>query len=151
MLNAAACEPSQLLMFLVKESESHVVVLLLLWLLLLLLLLALLLVFSGGGGLGGCGGSRCGSANVGDQLLDVAALEGLGEEAGPVRLNLDLGGLQEGGDLLTLKKKNIVTFLLTQNKIGAFKRNKKHGRGCMNQSHRISCMSKHSFMPSRTL
>ena len=34
-------------------------------------------------------------------VLHVHAFESLGEKAGPVRLNLDLGGLQDGVDLLT--------------------------------------------------
>ena len=88
---------------LVEESESHVVVLLL-GLLLLLLFLGGVAAGRGvtaGGGSGRGGGPNAG-ADVGDQLLDVAALQGLGEEAGPVGLHLDLGGLQEGVDLLTL-------------------------------------------------
>lgn len=88
---------------LVEETESHVVILLL-----GLFLLGLLLCLSGGSGVtgSGCGGSSGARADsgtdVGDQLLNVAALEGLGEQAGPVGLNIDLGGLQDGLNLLTL-------------------------------------------------
>merc|ERR1740123_2043014 len=89
---------------LVEQAEAHVIVFLLGLLLLLLL-----------GGLGS-GRSRCsttgswGSAtsgssadagsNVGDQGLEVGGLQSLGEEAGPVRLNLDTSSLEDGGDLL---------------------------------------------------
>ena len=89
---------------LVEEAESHVVVLLL-GLLLLLLLLGLRrgggASGSRGGASGGGGGPDAG-ADVGDEVLDVDALEGLGEEAGPVRLHVHLGGLQDGADLVTL-------------------------------------------------
>ena len=91
----------------VKETESHVVVLLL-GLLLLLLLLGLLGggSRSAGGGRAGRGGSAGARADVGDELLDVDALERLGEEAGPVRLHLDLGGLEDGADLVTLGRES---------------------------------------------
>merc|ERR1719234_1290446 len=87
---------------LVEQAEAHVIVLLLGLLLLLLLL----------GGLSS--GSRCSttssggstssgsSANtgpkVGDQGLEVGRLQSLGEEAGPVGLNIN--SLEDGGDLL---------------------------------------------------
>merc|ERR1719300_1685965 len=47
------------------------------------------------------GGSSADSrAHVGDQGLQVGGLEGLGEEAGPVGLNIDTSSLEDGGDLL---------------------------------------------------
>merc|ERR1719264_2413655 len=82
---------------LVEQAEAHVIILLLGLFLLLLLL----------GGLGS--GSRCSTTsgssadsrpNVGDQGLEVSRLESLGEEAWPVRLNLDTSSLEDGVDLL---------------------------------------------------
>merc|ERR1719430_1744583 len=87
---------------LVEQAEAHVIVLLLGLLLLGLLLLLLLL---GGLGSGSRGSTTGGSStdarpNVGDQGLEVSGLESLGEEAWPVRLNLDTSSLEDGGDLL---------------------------------------------------
>ena len=103
---------------LIEEAESHVVVLLL-----GLLLLFLLLRLGGGSGStggGGCptGGGGCADAgaNVGDEVLDVDAFEGLGEEAGPVRLDVHLGGLQDGADLVTLGIKRMSCFTLYDSK-----------------------------------
>merc|ERR1719402_1929368 len=92
------------LVSLVEQAEAHVIVLLLGLLLLLFLL----------GGLSS--GSRCSTSsswgstssgsgaharpNVGDQGLEVSGLESLGEEARPVRLNLNTSSLEDGGDLL---------------------------------------------------
>lgn len=90
---------------LVEQTEAHVVVRLVGLLLLLLLLLLGLGGWSSGGGSRGSttGGSGTNSgSDVGDQVLDVDALQGLGEETGPVGLHLDVGGLQDGVDLLTL-------------------------------------------------
>lgn len=79
----------------------HVVVRLLLLLLLLLLGGGLL---SGGSATGsdsaaGDGGTT--TTDVGEELLDVLALEGLGEEAGPDGLDLNTSSGGEGGDLVT--------------------------------------------------
>lgn len=88
---------------LVKETETHVVIGLLFGLLLLLL---------SGGSLGGTpsGGrgtsSGRGGADGADpskQLLGVLTLESLGEESSPGGVNLGVGGLDQGGDLLSLK------------------------------------------------
>jgi len=90
---------------LVEQTEAHVVVGLVGLLLLLLFLLLGLGGWSSGGGSGGSTSSRGGTdsgSDVGDQVLDVDALQGLGEEAGPVGLHLDVGGLQDGVDLLAL-------------------------------------------------
>ena len=59
---------------------------------------------------GSWGGSSTGS-NVGNEVLDVDGLEALGEKAGPERLNGDVSGLQDGVDLLSLKRKQISSFL----------------------------------------
>merc|ERR1712181_134253 len=88
---------------LVEQAEAHVVVLLRLLLLLLLLR-------------GLSSGSRCSTTssrgssssrssantgpNVGDQGLEVGRLQSLGEEAGPVGLNINTSSLEDGGDLL---------------------------------------------------
>ena len=84
---------------LVEERETHVVV--------GLLLLGLLLLLLGGGttgggtsGSGGRGGST--TTNVGDEVVDALPLQELGEESWPVWLNLDSGGLHDGGDLVGL-------------------------------------------------
>ena len=53
---------------------------------------------------GSWGGSGTGS-NIGNEVLDVDGLEALGEKAGPERLNSDVSGLQDGVDLLSLKRK----------------------------------------------
>merc|ERR1719474_1297672 len=86
---------------LVEQSEAHVIVLFLGLLLLLLLLggrSSRSTASSRGGTSGGSGAySR---AHVGDQGLQVGGLEGLGEEAGPVGLNIDTSSLEDGGDLL---------------------------------------------------
>lgn len=58
---------------------------------------------SGGGGNGGTGGGDGGSgADVGEEVLDVLTLEGLGEEGRPVSLNLVAGGLDDLSELVTL-------------------------------------------------
>merc|ERR1719458_164934 len=87
---------------LVEQAEAHVIVLLL-----GLFLLLLLLVGSGSrcSATGSWGGTTSGSSadsgpNVSDQGLEVSRLESLGEEAWPVRLNLDTSSLEDGGDLL---------------------------------------------------
>merc|ERR1719320_350814 len=74
---------------LVEQAETHVIVLLLGLLLLLLLL----------GGLSS-GSSANTGPNVGDQGLEVGRLQSLGEEAGPVGLNINTSSLEDGGDLL---------------------------------------------------
>merc|ERR1719400_1638891 len=81
---------------LVEQSEAHVIVLFL-GLLLLLLLLGGLSSSRGGTSGGSSADSR---AHVGDQGLKVGGLESLGEEAGPVGLNIDTSSLEDGGDLL---------------------------------------------------
>merc|ERR1719348_1694321 len=78
--------------FLVKEAESHVVIL-------LLLVLFILLLLGGGSTSGGRGGAHTASDD-GDQRLQVGRLRSLGKESGPVGLNLDTGGLDDGGQLL---------------------------------------------------
>merc|ERR1719180_638482 len=75
---------------LVEQAEAHVIVLLLGLLLLLLLL--------GGSSSGGSGANT--RPNVGDQGLEVSRLQSLGEEAGPVGLNINTSSLEDGGDLL---------------------------------------------------
>merc|ERR1719150_2760907 len=80
---------------LVEQSEAHVIVLFLGLFLLLLLLGGLSSRSATSGGSGA--DSR---AHVGDQSLQVGGLEGLGEEAGPVGLNIDTSSLKDGGDLL---------------------------------------------------
>merc|ERR1719182_1305383 len=78
---------------LVEQAEAHVII--------LLLGLFLLLLLLGGLGSGSSSGSSADSRpNVGDQGLEVSRLESLGEEAWPVRLNLDTSSLEDGGDLL---------------------------------------------------
>ena len=71
--------------------------------------LTLLLLLLGGGGIttsGGSsssdGGSGGGRASVGEEVTDVLALECLGEEAGPVGLDLHTGSLADGVDLVGL-------------------------------------------------
>lgn len=57
---------------------------------------------SGGGTTGS--GSRSGTTtgtDGGEDALDVFTVEGLGEEGSPDRLNLNLGGGGQGGDLVT--------------------------------------------------
>merc|ERR1719153_962132 len=89
---------------LVEQSEAHVIVLFL-GLLLLLLLLGGLSSGSRGSTSSSrsatSGGSGADSrAHVGDKGLQVGGLESLGEEAGPVGLNIDTSSLEDGGDLL---------------------------------------------------
>lgn len=87
---------------LVEEGEAvHVFVLRLLSGCLLLLLLSGRGsgTASGGGATSGGGGGR---ADVADKVHDVLALKRLGEKAGPEGLELDVGGLEDGGDLLAL-------------------------------------------------
>merc|ERR1719188_2381795 len=89
---------------LVEQSEAHVIVLFL-GLFLLLLLLGGLSSRSRGSTASSRSASSGGSstdsrAHVGDQGLQVGGLEGLGEEAGPVGLNIDTSSLEDGGNLL---------------------------------------------------
>lgn len=89
---------------LIEQTQTHVVIGIFRLGFLLLLLLGGSWGSSGGGGWGS--GSRCGTgsrSNVGDQVLDVDSLQSLGEQTRPVRLNIDVGGLKDGRDLLTLK------------------------------------------------
>ena len=77
----------------------------------------LLLLLSGGGVSGttssrgsatGGGGGTTTRADVQEQVLDVLALEGLGEESGPDGLNLrDVGGGDERLELLGLFAKKL--------------------------------------------
>ena len=72
-----------------------------------LFLLGLLFLHSGGLGGSGNGGTHGDSnggswADVGEEVLDVLSLEGLGEEGGPVCLNLVAGGLDDLSELVTL-------------------------------------------------
>ena len=85
-----------------EHTESHIVIRLLLGLLLLLLGLLLSSGSTTGGGSGTGSGGGTSSANVGQHGGDVLAIEGLGEEGGPNRLNLDVGSLQEGLELVGL-------------------------------------------------
>merc|ERR1719186_2387565 len=88
--------------FSVEESESHIVILFLLGFFLLLFFLLLGSRSSCSGSGSGASSSRGGSGSrthVGDQGLHVHGLEGLGEQTGPVGLNLHIGGLEDGGDL----------------------------------------------------
>merc|ERR1719374_278989 len=85
------------LSILVKKTESHVVSRLVLAFFLLLFLLGLSRSSIGGGS---SRGSSNTSANVGDQALNVSRLQGLGEEAGPVRLDINTSSLQDGRDFL---------------------------------------------------
>ena len=50
-------------------------------------------------------------SDVGDEILDVDGLEALGKKARPERLHGDVGGLQDGRDLLGLKINQIKNFL----------------------------------------
>lgn len=77
----------------------------------ILTLLLLLLSSSLSGGLsgttGGGGSGGTSRANVGQELLDVLALESLGEDGSPDGLNfLDLGGTEEGLELVGLYNEN---------------------------------------------
>lgn len=79
-------------------TEAHVVVRLLRFFLFLFLLGG----FGSRGGRGG-GGGRAGSGrgthtrpDVGDQVTHVHALKRLREEAGPVRLDIDVSRLEDG-------------------------------------------------------
>lgn len=91
---------------LVEETEAHVIVrdirLLLLLLLFLLGLGSGRVRCSGGSSTTSWGSANTG-ANVGDQVLNVDTLKGLGEKSGPVGLHINIGGLQDGRDFLTLK------------------------------------------------
>ena len=62
-----------------------------------LFLLGSLLLLGRGGSNGGSG------ADVGEEVLNVLSLEGLGEEGGPVSLNFVAGGLNDLSELVTLK------------------------------------------------
>ena len=87
---------------LVEETESHVLVGLLLLLLLLLLLRCL---SRSGAASRGCRSSRRArttSTDVGKELLDVLALESLGEEGCPDGLELDVGRGGQREDFLRL-------------------------------------------------
>lgn len=90
---------------LTEQTETHVVVGLFGF---FLLLLFLLLGGSRGSGRSSTTGSRGtttgtdAGSDVRDQILDVDSLQGLGEQTGPVRLDFDVGGLQDGRDLLIL-------------------------------------------------
>jgi len=67
------------------------------------LFLLLFLLGCGGGGNGGTnGGGNGGGADVGDKLLNILALEGLGEEVGPVGLNFVAGCLDDFSELIAL-------------------------------------------------
>ena len=70
------------------------------------LFLLLLLLCCGGGGNGGTSGGGSsgngGGADVGEELLNILALEGLGEEGGPVWLNLVAGCLDDLSELIAL-------------------------------------------------
>ncbi|GMS99871.1 hypothetical protein PENTCL1PPCAC_22046, partial [Pristionchus entomophagus] len=55
----------------------------------------------GGSGGGGRGSTSDSGRDRGDEVLDVDSLEGLGEESRPERLDGDVGGLQESGDLVS--------------------------------------------------
>ena len=100
---------------LVEKTKAHVVIGLLFGFLLLFFLLFLSSRGSGStSGSSSSGGSRADSrSNVGDEVLDVAAFQALGKEAGPEGLNIDAGGLQDGGDFLGLKRKISTRYLLT--------------------------------------
>ena len=90
---------------LVEETESHVVVGLLLLLLLLLLLGRLGRSCAAGRcwcrGRGGASTSR---TDVGEDLLDVLALERLSEEGRPDRLELDARSGGQGDNFVRLDK-----------------------------------------------
>merc|ERR1719340_346828 len=88
---------------LIEEPESHVVILLLFALLLLGLFLLLLRwssTASGGSSASGSGSGAGTGPDTGDEALDVARLESLGEETGPVGLDIHTSSLENGGDLL---------------------------------------------------
>merc|ERR1719400_859380 len=87
---------------LVEKSESHVVIGFFLRLFLLFFFGSLL---SSGSSWSSttCTCSRGGTdsrSNVGDEILDVDGLEALGKKTRPERLHGDVGGLQDGRDLL---------------------------------------------------
>lgn len=60
-------------------------------------------------GIAGWGSSCCcrgtTTADVKDEAANVLATDGLGEEAGPEGLKLNVGGLQQSRDLLTLQSR----------------------------------------------
>ena len=92
---------------LIEQSESHVVIRLLGFLLLFFLGSLLSGASSGASSCGGGGSwSSCSNSrsHVAEEILDVHSLKSLGEEAGPVWLNVDLGSLEKSQDLLTLNK-----------------------------------------------
>jgi hypothetical protein len=82
---------------LVEQGEAHVLV---------LLLLNLLLLGRGGTSSGGStsgsgdGATTASGTDGGHQLHDVLLLRQLGEQGRPVALNLDTGGLDDGGDVV---------------------------------------------------
>ena len=82
---------------LVEQGEAHVLV---------LLLLNLLLLGRGGTSSGsgtsgsGDGATTASGTDGGHQLHDVLLLRQLGEQGRPVALNLDTGGLEDGGDVV---------------------------------------------------
>ena len=90
-----------------QRTEAHVVILLFLF---LLLLLWLLLLGSRGSssGLGWASGRRSGSgrsstsAKAADQVVDLDALERVGEKTRPVRLDVIAGSLEDGAQLIAL-------------------------------------------------
>jgi len=87
---------------LIEESESHIVIFLFLWLLLLLSRSSFSRSSSASSGSGSSGsGSRANSSpHSGDQGLQVAGLEGLGEESWPVWLDINTSSLEDGSQLL---------------------------------------------------
>merc|ERR1719391_530723 len=88
---------------LVEQAEAHVIILLLGLFLLLLLLGSLSsgrCSTASSGGSTSSGSSANSGPYVGDQGLEVSRLESLGEETGPVGLNVDTSSLEDGGDLL---------------------------------------------------
>ena len=92
---------------LVEQTEAHVLVGLLGGLLLLLLLGRGGGIATGGGtARGGGSGRAAAGADVRQQVLDVLALEGLGEQRRPDGLDVgDLGGLDQGLELVGLYRK----------------------------------------------
>jgi hypothetical protein len=93
---------------LVEETEAHVFVglFLLLFLLFLLSRSSLSSTASSSGATCSRGSSRTTTgANVQEEILDILALESLGEESGPDGLDLsDTGGLDDGVQLVGLQK-----------------------------------------------
>merc|ERR1719232_170886 len=87
---------------LIEKPESHIII----FLLLRLFLLSRSCFSSRGSttcSSRGGSSSRCRAdtrPNSGDEGLQVTGLQSLGKESWPVRLNLDTGRLEDGGDLL---------------------------------------------------